>query len=257
VFLTGAEPASPAPTPLNLTDFSFTRLAPQIAQQFFIGDGLTGTGSGSPQHFVVPPGATRLFLGFADGFGDCVGWYGDNSGSVTGTVVISGIVQHPNSQIACIGRAATFSVVTQSDSANLPISYRWRKNGIDISPALNPSAVTPTLRVPIVRAIDIGTYDCRVSNACGSTISSPATLTIRVCVCSLADIVGGGPTGQSPDGIIDGSDFIAFINSFGSGDVTADPLADVAGGGIDGLSPDSIIDGSDFIAFINAFAAGC
>jgi len=34
-------------------------------------------------------------------------------------------------------------------------------------------------------------------------------------------------------------------------------LADVAGAGIDGLSPDGIIDGNDFIAFINAFAAGC
>ena len=59
------------------------------------------------------------------------------------------------------------------------------------------------------------------------------------------------------DGIVDGSDFIAFINSFGSGDVAIDPLADVAGAGASGLLPDGIIDGSDFIAFINAFGAGC
>ena len=75
--------------------------------------------------------------------------------------------------------------------------------------------------------------------------------------CSLADIAGGGPDGRSPDFIVDGSDFIAFINSFGTGDPTVDPLADVAGGGNDGLRPDGIIDGNDFIAFINAFAAGC
>jgi hypothetical protein len=31
----------------------------------------------------------------------------------------------------------------------------------------------------------------------------------------------------------------------------------VAGGGVDALEPDGTIDGSDFIAFINAFAAGC
>jgi len=31
----------------------------------------------------------------------------------------------------------------------------------------------------------------------------------------------------------------------------------VAGGGDAGLTPDGIIDGSDFIAFINAFSAGC
>ena len=75
--------------------------------------------------------------------------------------------------------------------------------------------------------------------------------------CSLADIAGGGPGGLTPDGIVDGADFVSFINSFGVGDPTVDSLADVAGGGANGLSPDGIIDGSDFIAFINAFAAGC
>ncbi len=72
-----------------------------------------------------------------------------------------------------------------------------------------------------------------------------------------ANITGGGSAGLSPDGIVDGSDFVAFINSFSTGDPNVDPLADLAGGGINGLEPDGIIDGSDFIAFINAFAAGC
>ena len=36
-----------------------------------------------------------------------------------------------------------------------------------------------------------------------------------------------------------------------------DPLADVVGDGVNALSPDGIIDGTDFVAFINAFAAGC
>ena len=51
------------------------------------------------------------------------------------------------------------------------------------------------------------------------------------------------------DGIIDGNDFTAFINSFGVGDAAVDPIADV--------NLDSIIDGNDFVAFINAFGAGC
>ena len=72
--------------------------------------------------------------------------------------------------------------------------------------------------------------------------------------CSLADLPIAG---VCPDGVVDGSDFIAFINSFGAGEPTIDPLADVAGGGASGLEPDGIIDGSDFVAFINAFAAGC
>ncbi len=75
--------------------------------------------------------------------------------------------------------------------------------------------------------------------------------------CNPADIAGGGATGQSPDGSLDGTDFIAFINSFAIGDASVDPAADVAGGGGDGLQPDGTIDGGDFIAFINAFAIGC
>ena len=68
---------------------------------------------------------------------------------------------------------------------------------------------------------------------------------------------GGGPDGAEGDGIIDGLDFISFINSFAAGDVNADLRADVAGGGLVGLDPGGIIDSTDFIIFINVFAAGC
>ena len=57
----------------------------------------------------------------------------------------------------------------------------------------------------------------------------------------VADVTG--------DGTIDGSDFVAFINSFAAGDPLSDPTADV--------NQDNIIDGDDFILFINAFGAGC
>ena len=56
---------------------------------------------------------------------------------------------------------------------------------------------------------------------------------------------------------MDGTDFIAFINSFAIGDAAVDPLADIAGGGDTGLEPDGTIDGTDFIFFINACAIGC
>ena len=67
VFLDGAEPTGTAPATL---DYSVTSplaltVSPLLRQLFFIGDGL-GTG-GANQHFMVPTGATRLFLGFADG----------------------------------------------------------------------------------------------------------------------------------------------------------------------------------------------
>ena len=76
-------------------------------------------------------------------------------------------------------------------------------------------------------------------------------------VVCLADVAGGGPSGDQPDGIVDGADFIAFINSFSVGDATVSSTADVAGGGVNADQPDGIVDGTDFIAFINAFGAGC
>jgi len=59
--------------------------APLLGQVFFIGDGLTGTGSGAQQTFAVPTGATRLFLGFEDAFNfsGTPDFYGDNPGSLS------------------------------------------------------------------------------------------------------------------------------------------------------------------------------
>src|ERR1700748_257231 len=55
----------------------YAKLAPAIAQPFFIGDGHTS--SNAAQNVVVPIGATRLVLGSMDG----VGWF-NNTGSFNG-----------------------------------------------------------------------------------------------------------------------------------------------------------------------------
>jgi hypothetical protein len=73
VFLDDGMPNnSPTPPGLDFSDGglgrAFGQLCPGLKQPFFIGDGLTGHGAGAPQQFVVPPGATRLFLGTVDGF---------------------------------------------------------------------------------------------------------------------------------------------------------------------------------------------
>lgn len=77
VFLTDAIPANPAPPVMEYPEgLDFEVLAPGNNQIFYIGDGLTGRGTGTRQQFVVPSGATRLFLGTTDGYG----WY-NNSGA--------------------------------------------------------------------------------------------------------------------------------------------------------------------------------
>ncbi len=88
VFLDDAEPKDPAPARLDFTqNGDYAALSPLIGQTFFIGDGLTGEGSGRNQIIHVPSAATRLFLGFADAqdFGNPKsppGFYDDNSGSL-------------------------------------------------------------------------------------------------------------------------------------------------------------------------------
>lgn len=82
VFLNATQPnLSPAPPAFSYLPGAAT-ISPGLRQPFFIGDGLTGTGTGTPQGFIVPAGATRLFLGTMDGF-----QWNNNSGSFSGTVV--------------------------------------------------------------------------------------------------------------------------------------------------------------------------
>ncbi len=79
IFLTDAEPVDPAPPRLEFYSYDFSILAPEIAQLFFIGDGRGP--AGAKQRFIIPTGATRLFLGFVDNGDDKLpGWYNDNSG---------------------------------------------------------------------------------------------------------------------------------------------------------------------------------
>jgi len=88
VFLGPSEPVNPAPASLVFADAEFTSVSPGLRQMFFIGDGRT---SGSVlQHFVVPAGATRLFIGNTDlCTGGAPGCYTDNAGSFS----VSGQVQ--------------------------------------------------------------------------------------------------------------------------------------------------------------------
>lgn len=86
VFL-GHKPGNP-PKGLDFSNAAlgtaFERLEPKLGQSFFIGDGMTGGGASVPQKFVIPPGATKLYLGYADGFGfqGKPGYYGDNKGGL-------------------------------------------------------------------------------------------------------------------------------------------------------------------------------
>jgi hypothetical protein len=70
----------------DVTGESFAELTPLLGQTFFIGDGMTP--SGLNQRFVIPPNATRFYIGFADAFSfqGPPGAYSDNTGGTSVTL---------------------------------------------------------------------------------------------------------------------------------------------------------------------------
>lgn len=84
IFLGEDQPnVSPPPTALNFgtsASLDYLTLEPLLKQPFFIGDGLTS--SGTRQQIIAPSGATRIFLGTMDGWE----WF-NNIGSFTVEIV--------------------------------------------------------------------------------------------------------------------------------------------------------------------------
>lgn len=113
VFTTDAGPSGGAPDSLNFVGNSnFAALSPLLNQLFLIGDGLTGTGSGQRQIFLIPDSATRLYLGLADrSTGKTTpGAYQDNKGSFTVNV---GIVPEPSSVVVALAGIGAALVLTR------------------------------------------------------------------------------------------------------------------------------------------------
>jgi hypothetical protein len=96
-FVTGVfesgPPTGDAPPTLdfNTIGTNFSSLSPLIQQLFFIGDGLTGDGSGGVQIFEVPSGAKSLYLGISDACGGTglPSCYADNFGDFIVSYAIS------------------------------------------------------------------------------------------------------------------------------------------------------------------------
>jgi hypothetical protein len=76
----------------------------------------------------------------------------------------------PVSQSVCSGGSVMFSVSATGTPA---LTYQWRKGGVNIGGATSSSyTINPA------SPGDAGSYDCVVTNACGSDTSAAATLTV-------------------------------------------------------------------------------
>jgi spore coat protein A len=146
--------------------------------------------------------------------------------------------QQPLDAATCIGASATFI----ASSAGSGVTFRWQRNGVDLSDGPTPSGSmisgsnTSVLVITGIAQADAGTYTCVATNTCASTSSINAALTIGECVPCPADF--------NQDGGVDGSDIEAFFLTWETGS----PLADV--------NQDGGTDGADIETFFVAWEAG-
>ncbi len=79
------------------------------------------------------------------------------------------ITTQPTNLVAVVGGTATFSVAADGQ---LPLSYQWQVNGVDL-----PGQTNASLTIPVVQSSDFTNYTVLVSDADGSVLSAVAALT--------------------------------------------------------------------------------
>src|ERR1700736_3396555 len=99
----------------------------------------------------------------------CAG--GGSSASMSGAAVAPTIMAQPASQTIGVGGSATFTV---NATGTAPLSYQCQKNGAAIAAATAASYSTPAATL----ADNAAVFKVVVSNAAGSTSSSPAILSV-------------------------------------------------------------------------------
>jgi len=90
----------------------------------------------------------------------------------------------PQGRELCPGGALELSV---SAAGSAPLSYQWRRDGVPLA-----GAVLPTYTVAAAGPADAGTYDCVVTNECGTAVSAGATVVVRSPV-----VITQSPTSQT------------------------------------------------------------
>jgi uncharacterized delta-60 repeat protein len=107
------------------------------------------------------------------------------SGSVTSSVALLTVINEapsinsqPNNQTNMTGAIANFTITA---SGSVPVSYQWRKDGINLVNNGRISGVSSIgLTITNLQSSDAGNYTVVVTNAFGSVTSSVATLLITI-----------------------------------------------------------------------------
>ena len=122
------------------------------------------------------------------------GGYGGSTGTATLTVTVNpaasgpSITSQPANKTVTAGQTASFSVTA---TGGAPLSYQWRKNGVNITGAMSSSYTTPATTM----ADSGSTFSVVVTNSAGSATSNNATLTVNAA--SVAPSITSQPANQT------------------------------------------------------------
>ncbi len=223
-----------------------------------------------PERVALVPGGSAYFSVAVNGAPTSFRWRHDGvnlddgpriSGSATATLTITSVQASDEGEYDCVvssvcntvtSNAALLScdpIITEQPPASArlragmqlavgvppgaPYSYRWRQNGQNLFniPGLFAGVTTRTLTILARDPSLAGSYDCVVTDVCGTTTSSACEV-----YC---------PADLDRDGFITGDDFQLFVEWFEIGDPGAD------------FDEDGFLTGDDFTLFVEAFEAGC
>lgn len=211
LFLGPAGTVTPPTLDFTLIGTDFTDLHPLVNQVFFIGDGLTGTGSGSRQRFWTSEGADRIVVGFLESAtaggppccladnrcvpfpavlglrssyfsgGDAIGLVGTPGG---GQARRASSIDNPrvDSTIA----VAVLPIRWCNEMVGPPFGLQWRRNGVPLFDgrtshgSVIEGANSATLFVLDAKLADEGMYDCIATSTCQQITS--AAIPLVVCI---------------------------------------------------------------------------
>jgi hypothetical protein len=227
VFLSDAQPnlSGPPPrldfNPATGLGLAFNSVSPALKQVFFIGDGLTGGGNGNPQKFIVPAGATRLFLGTTDGIGWLTNFGAFNvqvNGGGGGTAAIASAVL-PSSRSVQVGATATafVSIVNAGPGTatacgigpvtGLPATFLYQTTnaanqltGAPNQPANIPPNGVQTYLVAFTPQAPFGPTDAVMNFQCSNSAPAPTlpginTLLLTASATPVPDVIAISATG--------------------------------------------------------------
>lgn len=233
----------------------------------------TGTGTPTLDVQMMGPGLTANIFRLSATSPEqppaspCVSSY-SSLGTVTTCTSVPAITSQPAATPACISGTASFSVAASNPSglayqwqfqvtpgvwtqlSSAPSSFACPSGGLGV--AFATPANSPTVNIGIQSCAGIHSYPirCLVTNACGSTASNPAVLSISCS--SQADVAGLGGT-SGCDGQITADDLVFYLARFFANDFD---VADIVGLG-GGSGADGRITADDLVAFLSAFFSGC